>query len=170
VDIFFVLSGYLITTMLANELSATGKIDYRNFYIRRILRLWPAFAVFLFVVVLKISLSEGHKTVRETPLKSFLSIRPLVYTGKISYGFYLWHYPIVLGLSQYGAIGKMAALMLSFGLASASYHCIELPFFALKKQFAARPTTVTGSIVGTRVPGMILTSASLFGWRRRKSR
>jgi peptidoglycan/LPS O-acetylase OafA/YrhL len=106
---------------------------------------------------------------RETPLKSFLSIRPLVYTGKISYGFYLWHYPIVLGLSQYGAIGKMAALML-FGLASASYHFIELPFLALKKQFAARPTTVTGSIVGTRVPGMILTSACLFGWRRRKSR
>ena len=62
VDIFFVLSGYLITTMLANELFATGKIDYRNFYIRRILRLWPAFAVFLFVVVLKISLSDGHKT------------------------------------------------------------------------------------------------------------
>jgi peptidoglycan/LPS O-acetylase OafA/YrhL len=64
----------------------------------------------------------------------------------------------------------MAALMLSFGLASASYHWIELPFLALKKQFAARPTRVTGSVVGTRVPGMILTSASLFGWRRRKSR
>ena len=60
-DIFFVLSGYLITTLLANELSATGKIDYRNFYIRRILRLWPAFAVFLLVVVLKISMSEGPK-------------------------------------------------------------------------------------------------------------
>lgn len=48
--------------MLANELSAAGKIDYRNFYIRRILRLWPPLAVFLFVVVLKISLSEGQKT------------------------------------------------------------------------------------------------------------
>jgi hypothetical protein len=29
---------YLITTLLANELSATGKIDYRNFYIRRVLQ------------------------------------------------------------------------------------------------------------------------------------
>jgi peptidoglycan/LPS O-acetylase OafA/YrhL len=67
-------------------------------------------------------------------------------------------------------MGKMAALLLSFGLASASYHWIELPFLELKKQFAARPTTVTGSLVGTRLPGMILISASLFGWRRRKSR
>jgi peptidoglycan/LPS O-acetylase OafA/YrhL len=107
---------------------------------------------------------------RETPLKSLLSIRPLVYIGKISYGFYLWHYPIVLGLLQYGTIGKMAALMLSFGLASASYHWIELPFLAQKKQFAARPTTVPGSIVSARLPDMILTSANLLGWWRRKSR
>jgi len=107
---------------------------------------------------------------RETPLKSLLSIRPLVYTGKISYGFYLWHYPIVLGLSQYGNFGKMAALMLSFGLASASYHWIELPFLAQKKQFAARLTAVPGSIVDARLPGMILTSAGPLDWWRRKSR
>jgi peptidoglycan/LPS O-acetylase OafA/YrhL len=78
--------------------------------------------------------------------------------------FLTWHYPIVLGLSQYGNIGKMAALMLSFGLASASYHWIELPFLAQKKQFAARLTTVPDSIDDARVPGMILTSASLLGW------
>lgn len=107
---------------------------------------------------------------RETPLKSLLSIRPLVYTGKISYGFYLWHYPIVLGLSQYGIIGKMAALMLSFGLASASFHWIELPFLAQKKQFAARPTAAPVSIIGAKLPDIILASVSLLGWRRRKSR
>jgi peptidoglycan/LPS O-acetylase OafA/YrhL len=82
---------------------------------------------------------------RETPLKSILSFRPLVYIGTISYGFYLWHYPIVLGLSKYGNMGKMAALMLSFGLASASYHWIELPFLAQKKQFSPRPTRVQGT-------------------------
>jgi len=79
---------------------------------------------------------------RETPLKSFLSVRPLVYLGKISYGFYLWSYPIVLGLSKYGNMGKIAALMVSFGLASASYHWIELPFLAQKKRFSPRPTRI----------------------------
>ena len=81
---------------------------------------------------------------RETPLKSFLSVLPLVYIGKISYGFYLWHYPIVLGLSKYGNMGKLAALVLSFGLASASYHWLELPFLTQKKHFSPRPTRVQG--------------------------
>ena len=297
VDIFFVLSGYLITTVLTNELLETGAIDYQSFFIRRILRLWPAFAVFLLVVVLQISMSKapniwafgavavsaaylmnwnkaftwmGHNNVghtwslameeqfyllwpallafifarralwlvfaliivmvtwrcflasngadpertyngfdthgdailvgcllalvvrrnadfiarlsgmwlvasggllailflmphrdvftqtaglsiasllsavviaslqHETPLKSLLSTRPLVYLGKISYGFYLWHYPLVLALSKYGNMGKLAALMLSLGLASASYRYIELPFLTLKKHFAPR--------------------------------
>jgi peptidoglycan/LPS O-acetylase OafA/YrhL len=301
VDIFFVLSGYLITTLLTEELSERGTIDYLNFYVRRILRLWPAFAAFLFVVVLEISIGKNantwsfgavalssiymmnwnrafvwwgeykightwslameeqfyllwpallafiffrrpisfvvaliivmvtwrcflalngadpertyngfdthgdalligcllalltrqnpdltiklsgmwlvasggllaillfvpHRTVLtqtaglsiaallsavmianvrcETPLKPFLSVRPLVYMGKISYGFYLWHYPIVMGLAKYGNTGKIAAFMIAFGVASASYHWLELPFLRLKKHFAPRSTRV----------------------------
>lgn len=41
VDIFFVLSGYLITLLLATEHSRTGKIDIRRFYMRRARRLYP---------------------------------------------------------------------------------------------------------------------------------
>jgi peptidoglycan/LPS O-acetylase OafA/YrhL len=47
VDIFFVLSGYLITTILLNELDATGTISFRSFYWRRLLRLTPAFFLLL---------------------------------------------------------------------------------------------------------------------------
>jgi peptidoglycan/LPS O-acetylase OafA/YrhL len=43
VDIFFVLSGFLITTLLVEEWNARGSIDLRAFYIRRALRLFPAF-------------------------------------------------------------------------------------------------------------------------------
>lgn len=52
VDTFFVLSGYLITRLLAGELVASGKINYRQFYIRRALRLGPALVCLLAFVVL----------------------------------------------------------------------------------------------------------------------
>ena len=47
VDFFFVLSGYLITTLLLREASETGRISLRDFYLRRILRIVP---VYFFVV------------------------------------------------------------------------------------------------------------------------
>lgn len=49
VDIFFVLSGFLITTLLAEEWQRRGSISLRDFYIRRALRLLPAFATLLLV-------------------------------------------------------------------------------------------------------------------------
>jgi peptidoglycan/LPS O-acetylase OafA/YrhL len=45
--IFFVLSGFLITTILLDERAAFGNVDLRAFYIRRALRLLPAFLVFI---------------------------------------------------------------------------------------------------------------------------
>jgi len=49
VDIFFVLSGFLITSLLLAEQIATGSIGIRRFYLRRALRLLPAVVVFLVV-------------------------------------------------------------------------------------------------------------------------
>ena len=41
VDVFFVLSGYLITGLLADELAREGRIDLARFYARRVRRLCP---------------------------------------------------------------------------------------------------------------------------------
>ena len=43
VILFFVLSGFLITYLLMEEEKLTNKISLKNFYIRRILRIWPLY-------------------------------------------------------------------------------------------------------------------------------
>ena len=47
VSIFFVLSGFLITTLLLRELEATGTVSLQGFYARRSLRIFPAYYTFL---------------------------------------------------------------------------------------------------------------------------
>jgi peptidoglycan/LPS O-acetylase OafA/YrhL len=47
VDVFFVISGYLITAHLLRELESTGRLDLRAFWARRIRRLLPAAALVL---------------------------------------------------------------------------------------------------------------------------
>ena len=49
---FFVLSGFLITWLLAREFDTTGAISIRNFYCRRMLRIFPAFYCYLAVYVI----------------------------------------------------------------------------------------------------------------------
>ena len=47
VDVFFVLSGFLITALLLQEWQTTGSVSLRRFYLRRALRLLPVLYVFL---------------------------------------------------------------------------------------------------------------------------
>jgi peptidoglycan/LPS O-acetylase OafA/YrhL len=60
VDVFFVLSGLLITTVLLRERDKRGTISFGNFYIRRALRLLPALAaVVIFSVTFAVAM-PGH--------------------------------------------------------------------------------------------------------------
>jgi peptidoglycan/LPS O-acetylase OafA/YrhL len=47
VDVFFVLSGFLITSLLYEEYGRSGRVDLRAFYLRRALRLFPALGALL---------------------------------------------------------------------------------------------------------------------------
>jgi peptidoglycan/LPS O-acetylase OafA/YrhL len=65
VDVFFVLSGYLITSILLRELRSTGAIDFRSFSIRRSLRLTPALAILLAFEMARSSFAHGGAEIRE---------------------------------------------------------------------------------------------------------
>jgi peptidoglycan/LPS O-acetylase OafA/YrhL len=52
VDIFFVLSGFLITSLLLEERRSYGRVDHFAFYRRRALRLFPALAVLVPIVAI----------------------------------------------------------------------------------------------------------------------
>ena len=70
VTLFFVLSGFLITYLLLQEKKQTQTIQIKNFYIRRILRIWPLYylAVFLSFFVLPFFIGlAGHADVQESP-------------------------------------------------------------------------------------------------------
>lgn len=47
VDVFFVLSGYLITGLIFKEIDRTGRLNFAEFYARRVRRLLPAAAIVL---------------------------------------------------------------------------------------------------------------------------
>ena len=58
VDIFFVLSGYLITAILVSEFSATGQISLKKFYARRALRILPAVILLLLALNIFVTISQ----------------------------------------------------------------------------------------------------------------
>jgi peptidoglycan/LPS O-acetylase OafA/YrhL len=65
VDLFFVLSGFLITALLLREEADRGRVSFGNFYVRRALRLLPALFFFLamhalYVVVTQPTALEGR--------------------------------------------------------------------------------------------------------------
>lgn len=74
VDIFFVLSGFLITSLLLDELRRSGRIDLPAFWIRRARRLLPALVVMVLTVGLARALLPGEAVagLRNDAMAAFL--------------------------------------------------------------------------------------------------
>lgn len=93
VDLFFVLSGLLITGILLNSEQSEGY--FKNFYARRCLRIWPLYysvLLFMFVIVPIVRPSEAHTVfeARSSPwwsypifLQNFLVPIPTMATGPL---------------------------------------------------------------------------------------
>ncbi len=73
VDMFFVLSGFLITFLLLVEKEKTKSIHLKNFYLRRILRIWPLYYLSVIISIILIYLGI-------VPKISNLSISIFLYT------------------------------------------------------------------------------------------
>jgi peptidoglycan/LPS O-acetylase OafA/YrhL len=75
----------------------------------------------------------GSLTQPDAPLTRLLSWSPLSRLGQLSYGFYLWHYPVSAVLAPRlrtpatSLLGLLAAFLGSYGLAWLSFHGLEQP-------------------------------------------
>ncbi len=60
VQLFFILSGFLITTLLLREEARFGRVDVRAFWVRRILRIWPLYYLVVALVFFVIPALDGR--------------------------------------------------------------------------------------------------------------
>lgn len=79
-------------------------------------------------------------------LTRVLQLKPLVQGGRISYGVYLWHFPIfaIVTPSLFGGRSNptfLAQLVTTPAVAAFSYHAVEQPILSYKERFRGRRTS-----------------------------
>ncbi len=88
VRVFFVISGYLITTLLLDELQSTGTVSLRNFYLRRLLRIFPA--NYAFVTALWLASMAGLVVLNRYDVVHAFTYTMNYYAGRSWYVGHLW--------------------------------------------------------------------------------
>ena len=90
VDIFFVLSGFLISTLLIKEKINNSRISLKNFYVRRALRILPLAYLFLLVMIFLNQIFHLNIT-RNSFLSGFLFLKNLpILTGYDHWTEHFW--------------------------------------------------------------------------------
>jgi peptidoglycan/LPS O-acetylase OafA/YrhL len=136
VDVFFVISGYLITRMIRDEVVETGRFDFLRFYVRRVRRLFPALWVTVAVSgttsalllspeqMLRFAVSAGASLlsvsnflfwIEADYFDALASTKPLLHTWSLAVEeqFYLiWPALLLLFLRLSGGRGTVAVLAL----------------------------------------------------------
>jgi peptidoglycan/LPS O-acetylase OafA/YrhL len=138
VDVFFVLSGFLITRLLLEERRSSGGVNLRNFYARRALRLLPALFAFLTVWTTAM-LATGPPGDRE-----------YVVTCVAVVLFYVANWAAISGF-------PMVILLHTWSLAVEEQFYLAWPLVAGLLSLARRPLWVAGALAAA--------AAATAGWR-----
>lgn len=149
VTIFFVLSGYLITRLLLNEIAKTGRIDLKSFWIRRIRRLFPAVVT---VVVVTCALCTVFNHVMLTKMRPDILPSLLFFNN--------W-WQIMQDVSYFNALGDPSPLTHFWSLAiEEQFYLIWPPLlFAMVSMHVSKPNTrrvVLGLAAVSAVAMMVL--------------
>ncbi len=149
VTIFFVLSGYLITRLLINEIAKTGRIDLKSFWIRRIRRLFPAVVT---VVVVTCALCTVFNHVMLTKMRPDILPSLLFFNN--------W-WQILHNVSYFNALGDPSPLTHFWSLAiEEQFYLIWPPLLlAMVSMHTSKPNTrrvVLGLAAVSAVAMMVL--------------
>jgi peptidoglycan/LPS O-acetylase OafA/YrhL len=132
VDLFFALSSYLITTLLLREQHELGRVGVGSFYVRRALRIWPLYFVFLLGVL---PLIQGYFPGDEMSGKYLLAFALFVGNWACT----LWGYPhSVAGQLWSVSIEEQFYLTWPLILRRCADHMVAVACFLLVVAFAAR--------------------------------
>jgi len=101
----------------------------------------------------------------DTLLATVLALRPLAGLGLVSYGVYLYHWPLFLWLTPERVDVSWGALLalrcgLTLGVAIASYHFVERPIRHGARLRGAWPRVLTPAVSGALVGALVLVTAS----------
>lgn len=174
VDVFFVLSGYLITTILYGEITKTGSVNLPRFYAKRLARLYPALAICLGLYILLAPLVwpnyQGHA--RDTLLSTlYLADYSRAMFGVPVYINHLWSlsvemhfyliWPfIVIGLVKVKLATAIRIIIVAFLLATAwrLIFFVENFWMATYYRFDTR---LSGLIAGSLLAIAVIKNASI---------
>lgn len=150
VDVFFVLSGYLITRLLLGELQAEGRIDARAFFIRRARRLMPALVVLLVAWLLLTQTGLlGVRALGSTYTEAGLAFVPVV-------GVFTLLYNWLLAFDQPTPVGMGHLWTLSV---EEQFYVVWVAMFLFVAAKVARPRRVLWSIVVAGAVGSFVLTA-----------
>ncbi len=106
-------------------------------------------------------------------IAKFFSLPPLVYLGKISYGVYIWHYPILLIMTDFNAASETAwywhilQAIVILAVSAFSYHFVEQPIrkgrLGVMYHEIKDKTTTFGQVIKKHIVYVVCTVALVVG-------